>query len=114
MHLELLLFFVLIFVFDFEAAGYGIQLIAYSEPANLCDLCGSGGLGIDIRDGAGETSQSAFGGGVFDPFFFNEQDTNGIAKIALRRWDLANGKELKPVPLLRSEGLSVQVSPLGS
>jgi hypothetical protein len=48
---------------------------------------------------------------VFDPFFFDDQDTNGIARIALRRWDLGSGKELKPVTLLRGEGLSVRVSP---
>jgi hypothetical protein len=47
---------------------------------------------------------------VFDPFYF-DQDTNGITKIALRRWDLGSGKELKPVPLLYSVGVSIHVSP---
>jgi hypothetical protein len=60
---------------------------------------------------------------VFDPFFFGEKyleevakefgekGTDAIAKTALRRWDLASGKEQKPVILLQSVGVSLRISP---
>jgi len=59
---------------------------------------------------------------VIDPFFYGEkyleaiaktfgEKGEAVAKTALRRWDLAGGKELKPVTLLQSVGVSVRVSP---
>jgi hypothetical protein len=59
---------------------------------------------------------------VFDPLFFGQKYLEAVAKTfgekgeaivktALRRWDLASGKEFKPVTFFQSVGVSVQVSP---
>src|SRR5437867_12690735 len=50
---------------------YGIQLITRGQTANFHDLRWSGGLRVDVRDGAGEAPQSAFGGGMFDPLLLH-------------------------------------------
>src|SRR5207249_8018488 len=73
-NLFLILVVILIFLLNGEPAGDTAQLISRCEPPDLHDLCRRRSFGIDVGDGTGESSQSAFRSGVFDSLFLHQPE----------------------------------------